>query len=542
MIIILTRNSKSLIFSITVIFLLIFICSSISFSHDDSLNTVKISNPAFNSAAIGITQGPYFSTFLGGNDDESGWGMEIDASGNIIAAGLTLSADFPDSSSNNSTQGKRNIFVIKLSSDGNLLFSSLIDGTNFSNIVDLALDSAGNIVIVGHIDYDSLPLVNAYQQDFKGSNEAIIVKLTPDGQSTLFSTYFGGNGTDNIHSVIIDSSDNIIISGSTTSTDFPITENAFQNANGGNKDAFISKMSSDGQDLLYSTYLGGNKTDEAYGSGVDDDGSFAIAGMTQSNDFPVFKALQDAFKGGFSDGFAAKFASDGSMIFSTFLGGSHLDHARDVEIDAVGTIFVVGLTFSRNFPVTEGVFQDIYEGNADVFITKLSSDGQLLVSTFLGDYGGREEGYDLEFLSTGDIAISGFTASYYFPTENGYQRTLRGDTDAFLSVLSADCSELVFSTYYGGDGAEAGHRLAVNHQDDLIMYGTTSSANLPTANPYQETYGGGNDLFLCGFNNYIKPARKQTDDTAGFEAVPLLLWTISLIFACNRKMHPKDTD
>lgn len=485
-------------------------------------------------------QGPYFSTFIGGNNDETGWGMDIDASGNIIIAGVTLSSDFPGTNSSNSTQGRRNIFIIKFSSDGNLLFSSLLEGTNFTNIVDLALDSIGNIVVVGQIDYDSLQLVNAYQQDFNGSNEAIVAKLTPDGQSTIFSTYFGGNGTETIHSVRVDSSDNIIISGSTTSADFPTTENAFQNANGGKEDAFISKISSDGQDLLYSTYLGGNQTDEAYGVGVDDDGSFAITGMTRSNDFPAFMAFQDAFQGGFSDGFAAKFASDGSMVFSTFLGGSYLDHARDIEIDASGAISAVGLTFSHNFPVTESVVQDTYGGNADVFISKLNSEGQLLGSTFLGDYGGREEGYDLEILSTGDIAISGFTASHYFPTENGYQRTLRGDTDAFLSVLSADYSELLLSTYYGGDGAEDGHSLAVNDQDNLIIYGTTSSANLPTANPYQETYGGGKDLFLCGFTNYIEPVRKQTDDTTGFEALPLLILTVSLIFAFSRKMRSRD--
>jgi hypothetical protein len=213
-----------------------------------------------------------------------------------------------------------------------------------------------------------------------------------------------------------------------------------------------NRPNGDAPRVVYSTLLGGaaGNFDSASDVAVDASGNAVVVGVAESSDFPTRDALQPALDGG-SDAFVAKFAPDGSLVFSTFLGGDEFDSAAAVAIDASGAIYVAGSTHSLDFP-TKNALQSSPGGSADAFVTKLAPDGRSIVwSTFLGGNGGdsvRDLAVDGggNVYVAGDVTpVSGNTAT--FPTVNAMQPEYGGGpSDAFVSLVSADGRELVAST------------------------------------------------------------------------------------------------
>ncbi|MHA2499721.1 MAG: SBBP repeat-containing protein [Candidatus Hodarchaeales archaeon] len=519
-----TKNTlNTLLGIIFALFLLLAICG-IVFPSNGSMAT----EPAKTRKMI------VFSTYFGGNASEwDGGGMIVDPLGNIIVTGVTESTDFPLKEAINSNQSEGNLYLAKFSPTGNILFSTFLNGENFSHGADIALDSTGNIIIGGHIDSDGLALVNAYQEGYNGTSEAFIMKLAPDGQSTIFSTYLGGNDSESILGISIDNSDNILVAGKTKSADFPVTANAFQNTSGGSVDIFVSKFSPDGQALLYSTYLGGNETEDRCSIAVDDDGSFVIGGETRSQDFPVDNAHQNG-SGGNTDGFLAKFSAEGTLQFSTYLGDYNVDQAKAVAISDAGNIIVAGTTSSRDFPTTVGVYQEKYQGSRDAFISEFSNGGELLASTFLGDYGGDEDCNDVKIAENGEIIVAGFSGSRYFPIVDAVDPYFSGAMDSFLAILSPDFKDLRFSTYYGGSETDSAENLAIDHEGDLVVTGITVSSDFPPRNAYQSVQGGGTDVFIYKVTK-IPLYPESSDSSSGFAVVSVLLGLTCLIIANRRK-------
>jgi hypothetical protein len=208
----------------------------------------------------------------------------------------------------------------------------------------------------------------------------------------VYSTYLGGSdgGGDTGQSIAVDSSGSAYVTGLTGATTFPTTPGASQTIyGGGNDDAFVTKLSPDGSALVYSTYLGGNGIDQAFGIAVDSFGIAYVTGLTQSTNFPTSAgALQTTLTApsGSNNAFMSKLRADGSgLLFSTYLGGSRGEQATGIALDSTGSAYVTGLTTSTNFPTTSGAFQTTFQaapGGANAFVTKIATV-QLATSTAL---------------------------------------------------------------------------------------------------------------------------------------------------------------
>ncbi|MEO5951796.1 MAG: SBBP repeat-containing protein, partial [Chloroflexia bacterium] len=252
--------------------------------------------------------------------------------------------------------------------------------------------------------------------------------------------------------------------------------------------------------LIYSTYLGGSGFE--YGAGVrtDAEGNMYIGGQTASANFPITNSLQPTYGGGTLDAFVAKFNPAGTaLIYSTFLGGSNMDGATDIQLNDADEAYLIGFTASASFPISNAI-QPVLGGSHDAFVSKLNASGSGLVfSTFIGG-GGLDEATRSGLDSDDNIYLAGFTQSSDFPIHNAYQQSLLGIQDAFLVKMPANGSALIYSTYFGGGSADAGYGAAVDSQGNAYVSGYTLSANLPVLNAYQAIYGGGGDAFVAKFN------------------------------------------
>lgn len=253
-------------------------------------------------------------------------------------------------------------FVTKLNASGSgLLFSSLLGGSQADTGRGIALDSNGNIYVVGDSFSTNFPAVNALQPSLNATNgcgNGFVTKINPAVPSYAFSTYLGGsNGCDFAHAVATDAAGNVYVTGSTSSSDFPIA-NAFQSVRNSGEfvtDAFVTKLTTTGT-LSYSTFLGGNADDTGHAITVDVSGNAYVTGVTSSSTFPTQNPIQTVSGGDFAgDVFVTKLNAAGSgLIYSTYLRGLNTDVGRGIVVDSTGNAFVTGFTRSVEFPVTQG--------------------------------------------------------------------------------------------------------------------------------------------------------------------------------------------
>ena len=380
-----------------------------------------------------------------------------------------------------------------------LSYSTYVGGEQWDESSAIAVDSQGNAYVAGYTSSTNFPTANPVQPAHAGGFEdAFVAKIAADGSALVYSTYLGGSGGDFGKGIAVDGKGNAYIAGETRSMDFP-TANPLQPASGGLSDAFVAKIAADGSALVYSTYLGGSGSDDGRGIGVDAEGSAYATGETISFDFPTANPLQPAHGGGSGnyDRFVAKIAADGSaLIYSTYLGGSQNDLGNSIAVDAQGNGYVIGYTYSIDFP-TFNALQPFHSGaRSDAFVTKIAADGSALIySTYLGG-SEEDEGRGIAVDAEGSAYLSGWTDSVDFPTTNPFQPFPAGFREAFVAKISADGSALVYSTYLGGSAADVGYGIAVDAEGNASVIGETLSTDFPTASPLQPVHGGVWDVFV----------------------------------------------
>ncbi len=321
-----------------------------------------------------------------------------------------------------------------------------------------------------------------------------------------FSGFFGGTGQDNITAVAVNSSYNVIVAGWTTAVDLPASGGARHSSSGG-VDAFVANFSPVNGQLVWCTYLGGSGDDRAFGVATDAANNTYVTGWTSSSNFPVAGGVQSRLSGS-RDAFVTKLNPTGSaLIYSTYLGGSGVDYANAIAVDALGEAVIVGDTTSTNLPVTAGVFQRTLAGGQDAFVARLSANGAAL--SFVTYFGGNstDHGAAIQIDPTGPIVIGGGTNSTNLPLQLPLQAHNGGGQDGFVAKFNATATALVFSTYLGGSSGFAGEPEEVNAvligpSKNIIAGGITSSSNFPvTAGAFQTAYGGGQtDGFLTKIN------------------------------------------
>ncbi len=258
-----------------------------------------------------------------------------------------------------------------------LAYGSYLGGGGGDHGYRIAVDSAGNTYITGTTDSTNFPTKNAIQSNLnRGISDAFVTKINADGSALVYSTYLGGTGQDIGYGIAVDSAGNVYVAGLTGSYDFPI-KNAFQSNNHGGFEAFVTKINSLGDALVYSTYLGGSNFEYCYGIALDSAGNAYVSGYTNSTDFPTANAYQPNNHGGY-DAFVTKFNADGStLVYSTYLGGSLDDGGSSVAVDSAGNAYITGSTDSADFPVKNAI-QPTLDGNENAFVTKFNSDSSAL--------------------------------------------------------------------------------------------------------------------------------------------------------------------
>ena len=440
--------------------------------------------------------GLVYSIYLGGESGDAVRRIAVDGSGNSYVTGQTWSPDFPTTPGDYDptySGGQHDAFVVKFSPSGALVFSTYLGGRLGDYGWGIAVDSSDNAYVTGYTDSDNFPTQNAYRATFQGGYcDVFVTKLSSAGNSLIYSTYLGGVSVEEAYDIAVDGSANAYVTGTTDSYDFPIL-NPFQGTYGGGTcDVFVTKLSSAGSSLVYSTYLGGGNNDCGYGVAVDSSGNVYVTGYTLSSNFPAQNAYDPSFNGGSYDAFVTKLSSSGNnLIYSTYLGGGDFDEGSGIAVDGSGSAYVTGVTGSSDLP-TLNPYQT-YQGSGDAFVTKLSSTGSLIYGTYLGG-GDHDAGYNIAVDGSGNAYVTGTTYSTDFPTLNPYQ-TYQGNQDAFVTKLTSSGNSLIYSTYLGGGSWDEGQDIAVDGSDYAYVTGNTESTDFPTWNPYQ-TYQGYGDAFV----------------------------------------------
>jgi len=351
--------------------------------------------------------------------------------------------------------------------------------------------------------------------------------LNPTGSELVYSTYLGGSDNDFGQGIVVNAQGEAYVTGGTLSANFPTTKGVLQPQFAGNSsDAFVTKLNASGSGLVYSTFLGGSTSYQAaFIIAIDTFGNAYVAGSTNSTDFPVLNAFQSTYAGA-SDGFFSKLNTTGSaLLYSTYLGGSDYEQAQGIAVDRMGNAYVAGYTQSADFPTTPGAFQRNHDRSfcdpiagslcADVFVTKIdtnSSGAQSLVySTFLGGTG-PEFGAIVTVDEMGNAYLTGITPALDFPVVRPIQAVAGGGGDAFVTVLNAAGSQLLFSTYLGGSCFDVGEFIALDPQGNIYVEGNTCSTDFPvTPGAYQTKNRGGYDVFVVK----ISPVAPVEDDLPG---------------------------
>ena len=376
-----------------------------------------------------------YSTYLGGSSDDRGESVAVDSNGSSYLTGGTYSFDFPTLNPYQAAlAGGWDAFIAKLSSSGSsLLYSTYFGGTAVDYAFGLALDPAQRAYVSGYTGSFDFPTYNSYQSTCGGGLDGFVAKFFPSGSSLSYSSYLGGSLEDDIYDITLDQDNHAYVTGDTYSSDFP-TSNPYQANYAGEQDAMVTKFSSSGSTLMYSTYLGGNYWDCGYGITVDSLRCAYITGDSLSVDFPTLNSYQSSYAGA-QDAIVAKFSSSGSTLtYSTYLGGASWDRGFGIAVNSSGCAYLTGYTRSENYP-TRNAYQAVPAGEWDVLISELSSSGSaLLYSTYLGGLG-SDVGRGIVLNSGKSIYITGWTSSLNFPTRDSYQPGLAGKYVIFFSIM-----------------------------------------------------------------------------------------------------------
>jgi len=320
-----------------------------------------------------------YSTYFGGTSLDYGRDIFVDGSGNAYFTGYTNSSNFPTEGEYQTYQGDDDIFVTKLNSAGSApIFSTYLGGSLWDVGYAITVDDMGYAYITGATESLDFPIVGAPMTP-PGLDNAFVTKLDISGSEPVYSVFLGGSSLDRGYDIAVDNTYNAYVTGKTASENFPI-RNEFQ-THQGYFDVFVTKLNGTGNDLIYSTFLGGTSLDMGQGITVDNNGHAFITGESSSSGFPLKGEIQT--NQGLADVFVTILGDSGSdLIFSTYVGGSDDDVGCSVEIDTFGNVYITGHTVSTNFPTETGYQINHQGGFFDAFVLKLTYDDNCCI-----DYG-----------------------------------------------------------------------------------------------------------------------------------------------------------
>ncbi len=454
-----------------------------------------------------------YSTYLGGSqlvetdlsEGDLATAIAVDAAGNAYVGGRCISSDFPTTPGAFRTRysGAMDGFVAKLNPAGSaLLYSTYLGGFQIDLVNGLTVDAAGSVYAVGETSSNDFPTASPLQTALRGDADAFVTKLNPAGSALIYSTYLGGTDDETAFGVAVDRAGNAHLTGQTCSTDFP-SMNPSQSAYGGACDAFVTKLNPAGSAFVYSTYLGGTRSESGWALALDAAGNAAVAGFTLSSNFPTMNPLRGTYGGDFGDAFIARLADAPVTPFVATVSAATFAPGGPVAPDSIVSAFGPGLS------------QVTAEATAIPLLTTLGG-----VSVRVTDSAGAERLAGLFFVSPGQI-------NFWVPPQTAAGRAtvtvLRGS-----EVLAAGTVQVeptvpgLFTANSSGRGAPAALALRV------AADGTRSAPSvfqLVAAGfvPAPIDLGPPTDqVYLLLFGTGIRGARSPVTATAGGQNVPVL--------------------
>ncbi len=446
-----------------------------------------------------------FCVTFGGSDYEYPYDIQVDEDGNIYVMGQTRSNDFPtvsgsyDTTYSGGTQyGDAFVTCIEPSSM-TMVYSTYLGGTDEK--ADYAyfgcVRDDGGLLVYGTTYSIDFPYTPGSYQTTHTSGALFIVELATEGDDLDFGTFFAGN---NVYSrgITVDEEDNVIIWGYLTSdTNFPFTDDSYDDHKDGWSDTFIAKLNDDCSELLATTLLGGSDDEQSYSLLIDDDGNYLISGYSKSDDFPTTAgAYQSSHGGGSLDIFIARFTPDlSTLLDGTYIGWDDTDNAICMVFDPDGDIILSGYTNSTNLEIS-GTLQDEVAGEWDILFIELRSD--LSDVTNVAVLGGTENDNPENMVLDvyGNIIIGGRVKSDDFPvTSDAYDETYQGGGsffkgDSYLAMIDPSFSTLEYSTYLGGDMFDAFGGMCLSNEEMVYACGWTQSTDFPVTD---DTFESGGD-------------------------------------------------
>ncbi len=376
-----------------------------------------------------------YSTFIGGSGIDEANSIVLDALNNAYITGFAWSEDFPTTSEAYDTSANSywtDVFITKVDSSGSdLVYSTYLGGDDYNYGNAIAVDNSYNAYITGRTRSTNFPTTSgAYDTTHSGGQlDAFVTKLNSSGSELVYSTYIGGNLDESGVSIALDASNNAYITGNTNSDNYPTTSGAYDESHNGawTTDAFVTKLNSDGSDLIYSTYIGGGSMDEGYSLVLDGSNNVFLLGDTESSDFPVTSGAYDESYNDWDDVFVVKLSGGGSDLnYSTFIGGDKGDYGESIALDGSNNVYIVGGTDTTDYPTTSGAYDETFNGGSyDAFVTKLDLSSGSTASIATGTV-------NSSYCQNEAISIP-YTATGTFNPGNGFTAQLSDDSGDFSS-------------------------------------------------------------------------------------------------------------
>jgi hypothetical protein len=418
-----------------------------------------------------------YSTYLGGSGDDLGLGIAVDSAGNAYITGQTCSTDFPTKNPLQAAYGGGGVsacgdaFVTKIDPTGSaLVYSTYLGGSTQDFGAGIAVDSMGNVYLAGSTSSTDFPTKNPLQPIYGGGQyDTFAAKINPIGSALVYSTYLGGGDLDLVAGVAVDAAGNAYFTGQTFSTDFPVTPGALQVIIGGVSqkcfslpgNAFVTKINPLGSAFVYSTYLGGCRSDVGLAIAVDRSGDAYVSGGTTSTNFPTTPGAFLTTCDGLCAkefGFVTELNPLGTgLVYSTYLGNTtpgqcascYYASASGIALDRSGIVYVTGTTSSPKFP-TVNAFQPFLGGGYDAFLTKLKYE--TTTTRLVSSVNPSVSGHPVIFTATVSSPLGGTPTGQVAFRRGAVElakRVLDGGTASFTPQLSLGLN--VITAVYGGD-------------------------------------------------------------------------------------------
>jgi hypothetical protein len=474
-----------------------------------------------------------FASFLGALGDDSARDATFDHAGFLYVVGGTASASFPTTPGayDRSYNGTQDAYVAKFAPDGTLVWSTFLGGPAYDRAYAVEVDDQERVTVAGRGGPGFPTTAGALQTTFGGDTvpnplygpqDGFVARVSADGSTLLWATYFGGDGPDSPRDMALDGEANVYL---VTGVDRPnpyVTAGSFDPVFDGPFEGLVAELSADGSQRLWASYFGAAGQDGGTPSiRVSPNGTSWLLGHSQSPSFPVTPGAYQTTLGGGIDLVLLKVQPGGAnLAFATYFGGSGTEftETHGLEIDSAGEAIVAATTLSPNLPLVPASippsFQPAYGGTGgagtgagtnypgDGFVARFSADGsQLLAFTYLGgSFGEGLEGVGVD--DAGNVLVGGATYSPNFPVSaDAFQPAKHLLADAYVARFSPDLSTLEFATFLGGNGDDYGRSVAVARDGHALCVGMTASLDFPsTPGCFEPDYGGGAiDAFFFGF-------------------------------------------